>query len=256
MKIIFAFVLGGIIGSFLNVCIYRIPKNLSIVKPNSFCPVCKKPIDWFYNMPIISYIILAGKCRNCGKPISIRYLIVELITAILFLLLFLRFDFSLEFISAIILFCFLIVMAFIDFDRQLIFDRTTYPLAVIGLILSFFLPGRYIVGSLIGMLVGGLSLYMVGLLSLVFFKKEGMGFGDVKLAGAIGTFLGWKEVLASLILAFFIGAIVGIVLIILRKKGRKEYIPFGPFIALGGVLMTLWGNEIIKVVMPIFQIYE
>lgn len=253
---VFIFYFGAIIGSFLNVCIYRIPKECSLISPNSFCPNCKKPIKWLDNIPLISYIVLRGKCRSCKEKISIKYLIVELISAILFILLYKRFGISLEFLSNIILFSFLIVIAFIDLEHQLIFDITSFPLVAIGLIFSLILPERNIINSLIGMLVGSISLLIVGYLSIIFFKKEGMGLGDVKLAAGIGTFLGWKGVLLTLISSFFLGAIIGGILILLQKKKWGGYIPFGPFIALSNILVVLWSNEIINLVLPIFQIYE
>ncbi|MFH1825382.1 MAG: prepilin peptidase [Candidatus Firestonebacteria bacterium] len=252
---IFIFCFGAIIGSFLNVCIYRIPKECSLIFPNSFCPNCKKPIKWFDNIPLFSYIVLGGKCRNCKEKISIKYLTVELISAILFILLYEKFGISLEFLSNIILFSFLIVIAFIDLEHQLIFDITSFPLVIIGLVFSLILPERDIVHSLIGMLVGSVSLLIVGYLSIIFFKKEGMGLGDVKLAAGIGTFLGWKGVLLTLISSFFLGAIIGGILILLKKEKLGGYIPFGPFIALSNILVVLWGNEIMNLVLPIFQIY-
>ena len=252
---IFIFCLGAIIGSFLNVCIYRIPKDYSLIVPSSFCPNCKSPIKWFDNIPLISYIILGGKCRNCKEKISIRYLIVELINAILFVLLYKKFGLSLEFLSNIVLFSFLIVIAFIDLEYQLIFDITSFPLIGIGFIFSLILPGWSLINSLIGMLVGAVTLLIVGYLSIVFFKKEGMGLGDVKLAAGIGTFLGWKGVLLTLILSFFLGAIIGGILILLHKKKMSGYIPFGPFIALSNILVVFFNEKMFNIIMPIFRIY-
>lgn len=251
METVFFFVFGCIIGSFLNVCIYRIPKNGSLIKPNSFCPKCKTPIKWYDNIPLLSYLILRARCRKCKETISIRYFIIELITGILFTTLFLKFDISIDLFFNLILFSFLIVIAFIDLETQYIFNKTSIPLAVIGVIYGF-IKSDYI-NCLLGVAVGAGILFIIGLISKAIFKQEGMGLGDVFLAGAIGAFLGWRGVIAMLMLSFFIGALIGGILLLTKIKGRKDYIPFGPFIALSCILTVLYSEKMMCVLMPFFQ---
>jgi leader peptidase (prepilin peptidase) / N-methyltransferase len=255
--IIFAF--GLAFGSLANVCIYRIPREESIVTPPSHCPGCNKQIEWYDNIPLLSFLLLLGKCRHCKTKISWQYPIIEFITGILFTLVFIRYHFSSFFFLDLILIFYLVIISGIDFHTQLIPDVLSLPLAVVGLAVSFINPNLLIVSwklhvatfysfhmrvpfpviqlisSIIGLLAGGGLLYLIAWAS-----RGGMGGGDIKLAGAIGAFLGWENVLWSLGVAFLIGGIVALILLILGLKGRKDPVPFGPFIALGAVIVILF----------------
>lgn len=252
---VYVFVLGAVVGSFLNVCIARLPENRSLVKPGSRCPKCENPIRWYDNLPILSFLVLRGKCRNCGTPISLQYPAVELLTAVLFLLLMHRFTNITALMIYMIFTSSLVVVTFIDLKHYIIPDEISIPGAVVGLLLSI-LPAHLTDGqllshsfldSLIGCVLGGGLLYLTALFSLVVFKKEGMGGGDVKLLAMVGAFLGWKPVLITIVLGSVLGALVGVTLIALRLRGRKDYIPFGPYLALAALLSLVWGNRLLEV---------
>ena len=272
---IVVFIFGLIVGSFLNVCIYRIPMEQSIVVPRSHCPNCKTQIAWYDNIPLLSYLILGGKCRHCKTHISIRYFLVELFTGICFLLVHVIFkgpnfsSITYTFVAA----C-LIVITFIDLDHFIIPDVITIPGMIIGLLCSLILvyspqmptpfiaepgyfmvwSGKYLplVNSVIGLLFGGGILLLIAVIAKAIVKKDAMGGGDIKLLAFVGSFIGWKLVLLTLIFASFIGSIVGgIVLLQLRIKNRDtpitgHYIPFGPYLAMGTFLALLWGNTLIS----------
>ncbi|MBI4654853.1 MAG: prepilin peptidase [Nitrospirae bacterium] len=250
---IIVFIFGAIIGSFLNVCIYRIPKGLSIIKPSSYCPSCEKPIRFYDNIPIISYIGLRGRCRSCGSKVSINYLFVEFINAILYVAVVWKFgDYFLPYMLGYFLFVSsLIVITFIDFEYQIIPDRITLPGILISLILgSTVLPDPFfrseLLGfkpSLIGILAGGGVFYLVAVLGKAAFKKEAMGGGDIKMMAMVGGFLGWKGVLLTTFLGSLLGSIVGIILIAVKGKGFGSKIPFGPYLAIGSVLSLFFGQE-------------
>ncbi len=247
---IFLFCLGAAIGSFLNVCIYRLPRKESIVRPQSHCPHCKQKIAWYDNIPFLSYIFLKGHCRHCAQRISFRYFLGELLTASLFLLLFHYFGLSLFFWIYVALFSALIVVSFIDIAIREIPDEISLSGIVIGLILSAAFPQlqktalRYLAvsHSFLGMLAGGGSIYITGLIGNAIFKKESMGGGDVKLMAMIGTFIGWQLVLLTFFIAPFFGAIIGIALKI--RKG-ESLIPYGPFLSLAALISVIWGEQII-----------
>jgi leader peptidase (prepilin peptidase)/N-methyltransferase len=249
-----AFVLGAVVGSFLNVCISRLPENQSIVKPRSRCPKCEGPILWYDNLPIISFIILRAKCRHCGEPISYQYPAVELLTATLFVLLMHRFTNIPVLVIYAAFTCSLIVITFIDLEHYIIPDEISLSGIVIGLLVSLLpetitdgqLVTSSIVDSLIGCVVGGGLLYLTALFSLVAFKKEGMGGGDIKLMAMVGAFLGWKMALTTIVMGSVFGAFVGVGLILLRLKVRGDYIPFGPYLALGAFLSMMWGDQILR----------
>lgn len=241
----FVFLLGLCWGSFLNVLIYRIPRGESIVKPASHCPTCKisiRPID---NIPLISYLLLRGRCRFCQGRISFRYPAVEALTAIIFLLLYKRFGWDWQEFIYIPLASILIIIAFIDLEHYLIPDRLTYPAIGLGLPISL-LPGGVSLGeAVIGLVVGGGLIYLLTVLSPLLFGKEGMGGGDVKLAAVMGVYLGWEKTLIALFIASLLGSLVGISLILLKKKGRGDYIPFGPYLVAGTLVMLIWPDVII-----------
>src|SRR3989338_2853414 len=238
---IFIFLFGAAIGSFSNVCIYRLPKKLSIISPPSQCPNCGKSISPFDNIPIISFILLRGRCRYCQSPISWRYPIVELITGLIFLSLYLNFRISPQFFIYALLCTSLIIIAFIDLEHKIIPDIITLPGILIGLIISFIFSYTPLTHSIKGLLIGGGLFYLIAILSM-----GGMGGGDIKLIAMIGSFLGWEKVLLTIFLGSLSGSIIGIILIILRKKGRKDTIPFGPFLSLGTIVSIFFGNYLIS----------
>ncbi len=243
---ILIFILGLIVGSFNNVCIYRIPRNESIIYPASHCPKCRSSIKPIDNIPLLSYILLKGKCRNCGSKIPIQYPVVEFLTGIIYIFIFLIYGLTLQWLIYIILSSTLIIIAFIDLNEQIVPDIISLPGIVIGLILSFFVPYISFINSVLGVVVGGGIIFIIGLAGSVIFKKEAMGGGDVKLAAMIGAFLGWKYTIISLFLGFFLGALVGIFLILSKIKSREDMVPFGPFIALGSFITLLWGEKILS----------
>ena len=245
IEIILIFILGLIVGSFNNVCIYRIPRNESIVYPASHCPNCRtkiKPVD---NIPLLSYILLKGRCRNCKSKISIQYPIVELLTGLTYLIIYLIYGLSVQTLIYIILSSALIIIAFIDLNEQIVPDVISLPGIIIGFTLSFFVPYISFINSALGVVVGGGIILIIGLAGSVIFKKEAMGGGDVKLAAMIGAFLGWRYMVISLFLGFFLGALAGIFLILSKIKRKEDMVPFGPFIALGSIITLLCGEKII-----------
>ena len=240
------FILGLIVGSFSNVCIYRIPRNESIIYPASHCPKCRSKIKPVDNIPLLSFILLKGRCRNCKSKISIQYPVVELITGLIYLIIYLTYALSVQTLIYIILSSALIIIAFIDLNEQIVPDVISLPGIVIGFIISFFVPYISFINSALGVAVGGGIILIIGLGGSVIFKKEAMGGGDVKLAAMIGAFLGWRYIIISLFLGFFLGALAGIFLIISKIKSREDVVPFGPFIVLGSLITLLWGEKIIN----------
>ncbi len=251
MIYILIFIFGAIFGSFLNVCIYRIPRGESIIKPGSHCVKCGYALAWHENIPILSFIILGGRCRNCKRGISFVYPLVEIMTALLALIVFAFFGVTLKALILFILFSSLIVATFIDFQRNEIPDIITLPGILIGLSLSFFYPNLLsglkplasLFDSFLGVVVGGGSLYLMGFFGEIVFKKEAMGGGDIKLLSMIGSFLGWKLALLTFFIAPFFGSITGL---ILKIKEGKEIIPYGPYLSLAAFVSLLYGDEIIR----------
>ncbi len=248
----FSFLLGAVIGSFLNVCIYRIPAGESIVSPGSRCPHCGTPILWYQNIPIFSWLVLGGKCASCKGSISIRYPMVEALTGGLFALVFYRF--GIQWATPIYwLFCAaLVAITFIDLDHQIIPDVISLPGIPIGFLCSFALPWISWTDSLFGILLGGGSLFAVAAGYELLTKKEGMGGGDIKLLGMMGAFLGWQAVLPVIFLSSLIGSLVGVPLMLIKKADGKLAIPFGPFLALGALIYLFWGPELIRWYLSLF----
>lgn len=238
-----AFVFGAAIGSFLNVCIFRLPAKVSIIKPGSRCPHCLHPVRFYDNIPIISYIFLRGKCRDCGGGISWRYPLVELITAIFALLLFLKFGLTLKFFVFFIFIAVLIVITFIDLDHQIIPDVLSLPGIPIFFLAAIFLVKVPWLDALLGLLIGGGVLLTIALVYEFISKREGMGGGDIKLLAMIGGFLGWKSLLFILLFSSLFGAIVGLTFIIIKKQDMKYAVPFGPFLAAAVAAYIFWGEE-------------
>jgi leader peptidase (prepilin peptidase)/N-methyltransferase len=239
------FILGTILGSFFNVVIYRVPRGESIIRPASACPACGTRLRAWDNIPLLSYIVLGGRCRYCSKPISARYPTVELLSGVLPVLFFLSFGWSPAFFVYWGVSCVLVIVSFIDLDHLIIPDGFTIPGIAVGLVVA---PMAGLIGfweAVIGALVGGAALLIIGFLGELVFKKESMGMGDVKLAAMLGVFMGWRMLILSLFVAFFIGSVVGIVCLANKSKGWDSHLPFGPFIALGAVIALLWGEPIL-----------
>ena len=250
MQMVFVFLFAICIGSFLNVCIYRMGREQSIIAPASHCPSCNHPIRWHDNIPLLSYILLRGRCRDCRKPISFRYFLVELLTGVLFLMLYHRFGLSVSFFVFGAFVCGLIIATFVDIDFQIIPDEVSVGGLVMGLLASVIFPQvqqmpTHLLGlraSLLGIVVGGGTLWVLGLAGDFIFKKESMGGGDIKLLAMVGSFLGWQAALLSLPLASLFGAVVGI---IIKLRTKESVIAFGPYLALGALLCLFWMDRIL-----------
>lgn len=239
----FSFAVGLCVGSFVNVLIYRLPLGKSIIRPASACPGCGTAIRWYDNAPVLSYLLLRGRCRHCQGRISLRYPLVEMATALLSFSLFLRYGLSWTYFSYFILVSALVAVIFIDYDHQIIPDVITYPGIVLGFISSLLLPDITYRDSLLGILVGGGTLYLIGLAYLTLTKREGMGGGDIKLLAMIGAFLGWRAMPFTILVSAFLGLVVGITAMIKTGKDAKMAIPFGPFLSIGAILYLFCGES-------------
>lgn len=241
-------ILGLVFGSFVNVVIYRLPKGKSIVSPGSRCPRCDKDISWYDNIPLVSFLLLKGRCRYCKVKISSRYFVVELITGLIFLALYMKFGLTANLPIYILFFLSLLIMSFIDIDTYLISDVIVLPCIVLGVILSSAFPGMHynltkmgsFIYSIVGMLVGGGILVFLAIIGKLLFKKEAMGGGDIKLLAMIGAFLGWKCVFISIFFASLLGTVISFILIGLKKKKIDDYVPFGPYLGLGAVVSLFY----------------
>jgi leader peptidase (prepilin peptidase)/N-methyltransferase len=233
-------ILGLCIGSFLNVCIYRIPLNQSIVYPPSHCPNCRtrlKPLDL---IPVLSYFLSGRRCRYCGESIASRYAIVESLTAFLFVWCFSVFGWTGETVSACVFASFMVVITFIDYDHQLILDKVLIWFALAGVLIRYYLGSPLPLDMGLASLVGGGLLFAIALLS-----RGGMGGGDVKFSFVLGLWLGWPDILLALFLSFIIGGLAGVILLVTGLRGRKDMIPFGPFICMGAFFSLLYGRDIL-----------
>lgn len=240
------FVLGAVVGSFLNVVIYRMPLGQSIVLPPSACPSCGARLRARDNIPIVSYLLLRGRCRDCGCRISPRYVGVELLAAGLAVLLHRALGTSSAFFVYLALSYVLIVVAFIDLDVRIIPDRLTLPGIALGIVVAPLLGLTTLPESLLGVAVGGGSLYLVGMIGTLVLRKESMGGGDIKLAAMLGAFLGWKAVLLLLFMAFFMGAAVGTAALAVKGRDWDRSVPFGPFIALSALFAMAYGDSVLS----------
>lgn len=263
------FILGTIIGSFLNVCIVRLPQEKSVIFPSSHCPRCQKPIFWHDNIPLLSYLLLRGRCRFCKGKISFRYFIVELLTGIAFVLFYSYFGLDILLIPYFVMVCGFIVATFVDFEHRIIPDEVSLGGILAGLIFSLLIPSMHgfsLEGvpilifhlkslglSLLGILIGGGSIYAMGLLGDFLFKKESMGGGDVKFLAMVGAFLGWKLVLLTFFVSPFFGAFFGVI-----EKIRKNNstIAYGPFLALGAIVSLFWGEKILDFILGGYIFYS
>jgi leader peptidase (prepilin peptidase)/N-methyltransferase len=241
----YIFFVGLCIGSFLNVCIYRIPLGQSIVRPASACPQCRAAIAWYDNIPLVSYIILRGRCRGCKMRISIRYPLVELLCGLFAMITWMRFGFNATSLVYFLFIAALLVITFIDIDHRIIPDIITLPGIPAGFLLSFILPQITWRESLIGIVAGGGILLAIAWGYQFFTGKDGMGGGDIKLLAMIGAFLGWKGVFFTILASSFVGTVVGIALMVRAGKGMKMALPFGPFLAIGAILFIFFGPQLI-----------
>jgi leader peptidase (prepilin peptidase) / N-methyltransferase len=269
---VFIFAFGAIVGSFLNVVIHRVPNEESIVFPNSACPKCKQPIKPYDNLPILSWLILGGKCRNCKEKISPRYPAVELLTALLFVLVFWQIGFNLFLPVCLIFAAAMVALIFIDAEHMILPNVITYPLLIFALlarlIFPLFISAEYftdlqsapltyfqnypvwlvsLIGAVFGAALGGGSLWLVGAIWKRLRGVDAMGLGDVKMMFAVGAFLGWKLTFLSIFLGAFTGALAGIIVIYTQKeKDFQAQIPFGIFLGLGSIIALLFGEQMIS----------
>jgi len=239
------FIFGLCIGSFLNVCIYRLPQSKSIVHPRSMCPNCGAIIRFYDNIPILSYVALRGKCRHCKAPISLRYPIIEFMSGLFAAGVFIKYGITLE---AVIYYAFvaaLLVITFIDIDHQIIPDVITLPGIPIFFIASFALPDITVVESILGIFIGGGSLFLVAWLYHLLTRKEGMGGGDIKLLAMMGAIIGWQGVLFTIFVASAVGTVSGLLIMLKNRKTMRLAIPFGPFLAIGATAYIFLGPQLI-----------
>lgn len=249
IQLLFSLLFGLAVGSFLNVCIYRIPLKKSIITPPSGCTACGSRIKFYDNIPVLSYFILRGRCRDCGAPFSILYPAVELATGLISMALYTRFNvlnhslpqyfIFFTFVSA------LICISFIDLEHQIIPDVISIPGIIMGFLLSLFFHHLTWVDSLAGIAAGGGILLLVAVVFEALMKKEGMGGGDVKLLAMIGAWLGWKAVPFVILASSLTGSVLGIFALLLSGMGLRTKIPFGPFLAFGAILYIFFGKELI-----------
>jgi leader peptidase (prepilin peptidase)/N-methyltransferase len=251
--IILVAVFGLVWGSFLNVVIYRLPRGLSLIRPPSSCPHCGKHIKPYENIPVLSYLLLRGKCRNCKAKISPVYPLVEALTAICFLLVYSQYSLSPHFFVSCLFASALIVLGFIDYDHQILPDEVTLPGFVLALIYTFFRDDLSLVQALLGAGVGAGFLLLVYGAYYLLRKKEGLGMGDVTMMLLVGAFLGWKQTLLTLILASVGGAFVGIFFIIFKKKDLQHALPFGTFLAPAAFVAFLYGQKIIDAYLSLYK---
>jgi leader peptidase (prepilin peptidase)/N-methyltransferase len=237
--------LGLAVGSFLNVCIHRLPRGESLALPPSRCPACEYRLRWFDNLPVISYAVLAGRCRKCRRPISIRYPLVELTTMALFVMHGEVFGWSALLVPRLLFACAMIVLFAIDLEHHLLPNVITLPAIAIGLISSAVLPPG-IVDAVIGVVLGGGVLWLIGEAYFRYSGHEGMGGGDVKMLAMIGAFLGWKLVLVTLVLSSVAGSVIGLFVILIKRGGMKYALPYGTFLALGALVASLAGDHIVN----------
>lgn len=239
-------VLGLAIGSFLNVLIYRLPRDIKAAFDRSACPNCRKRIAFYDNIPVLSYLILLGKCRICNAPISPRYPIVEILNGALYLFFFYLDGLTPQLAMHCFLASSLVAIFFIDLEFQIIPDKITLPGMVIGLAGAFFVDSPGLLNAVVGLLVGGGSLLGVAYLGEWLFKKEAMGGGDIKMAAMMGAFVGWQKVLLIFMGGAVIGLIVSLIWMSLSKKVRRErLIPFGPFLAVAALFVVIYGDQLL-----------
>ena len=241
--------MGLVIGSFLNVCIYRIPLEESIIFPPSHCGICKNKLTPIDLIPVISYIFLKGRCRFCKEKISIRYPLIESLNAILYLIIYLKFGITIITLKYCVLVSLLIVIGMIDYDTQFVYLSTTIFGMIMGIlfiIIQYIMYKNGVFDLILGGIIGAL---IIG--SIVYITK-GMGEGDIEIAAVCGLFLGIKGVLLGLFLAVVIGGIIGIIILTLKLKKAKDKMAFGPFIAIGCLISMIWGSRLVEMYLTLF----
>ena len=251
-KIIVA-LFGLIWGSFLNVVIYRLPRGLSLASPPSTCPKCGRRIKPYDNIPVLSFLLLGGRCRGCGVGISFLYPAVEILTAASFVVLYGRFSLSFQWLTACIFSCCLIALCFIDLFHQILPDEITLPGLVLALVYAVFRPDMTLRQSLVGAVSGAGFLLAVYGAYLIVRKKEGLGLGDVTMMLFVGAYLGWRGSALTLVLASFAGALVGVFLIVVRKRDAQYALPFGTFLAPAAFIALVWGDRILRAYFSLYR---
>jgi leader peptidase (prepilin peptidase)/N-methyltransferase len=247
------FVFGAIIGSFLTVCIYRLPREQSVITPRSACPECGRTIRWYDNVPVLSFMLLGGRCRNCRASIPYRYPLVELVNGVGYVAILWGFGWGWPTLVYGLFFSALLTVTLIDLDHLMIPDVITLPGIVLGVVCSWWVLPVGLLNSLIGVIVGGGVLLAMAWISPFLFGKEGLGGGDIKLLAMVGAFLGWQLALTTLMIASILGALVGVGLLSVSAMKRGQYLPFGPFLSLGAVLSLLFGHEILMWYLGVIQ---
>jgi len=244
-----SFVFGAVVGSFLNVCIYRLPKGISLIKPDSFCPSCKNSVKWYHNIPVLSYVFLRGRCAYCHQKISFEYPLIEMVSGIITTLFFYKWNYDPLWLMFSLITCYLlIVVSVIDLKTMLISDFFSYSIAILGLISSQFNPNFHgdwhhrLVYSLSGIIAGAGFIWILSFFGKIIYKKDAVGDGDMFLLGSIGSFMGYAGLFSVVIIASFLGSIYGITLILTKKADRVSYMPFGPFLSIGCIvnLYNFW----------------
>lgn len=244
--------LGLAWGSFFNVCIYRLPRRESLVRPKSRCPSCGRPLAWYDNVPLVGYVVLGGRCRWCRAPISWQYPAVEALTAALFAANYLQFGWGLLLLARLIFTGALIILFVIDLHHRILPNVITVPGIVVGFIFSLFVPPGWR-DSLIGILVGGGVLLVVAELYYRVRREEGLGMGDVKMLAMIGAFLGWQLTLLTLFLSSLAGSLIGLLMIVTRRGGLKYALPYGTFLAMAAVAASLAGSEMVEWYLSLYK---
>lgn len=243
---IFFFVLGLVFGNFLNVVIGRLPNHESLISPSSHCPKCGHPVRFYDNIPVISYLILKGQCRDCKNRISIQYPLVELLTGFIFIGLYHVYSLSWEFLGFSILALFLITIAVIDLHSKLILNKLTIPAFLFGILFITVFQFETLLNHVLAALAAGGFLFLLAWIGKLCFKKDSMGMGDVKLMMVTGIFMGFPHVFLGLLIGIYIAAIIILAGLLLKKIKLGDQIPFGPFIALGTLVYLLWGDTLIQ----------
>ncbi len=245
MPELFIFLIGLLIGSFLNTCIYRLPLDQSVITPSSHCDTCHTKLEPRDLIPIISFFLLKGRCRYCQAELPLRYVFVEVLTGLVFLWCYLVLGFTVHLVVALLFSSFMVVITFIDYDHRLILNKVLLWLAGTGAMINLITGTVSVSDMVVGCLVGGGVLMALTLGTLVLTGHTGMGMGDVKFMAVLGLWLGTKLVLLTMVLSFLLGGFGGMLLLALKIKSRKDVIPFGPYIVIGAWVAFLYGNEII-----------
>lgn len=244
ITIAFLAAMGLAVGSFLNVCIHRLPRRESLMFPPSHCPICDRHLAWFENLPVVSWLVLKGRCRTCGTRISVQYPLVEATTAVVFVGGYFIYGWTPLLAARLLFACAMIVLFVIDLHHRILPNVITLPGSVVGLALSLFLPPGWR-SSLIGLIAGGGLLFIISEAYYRVRGHEGLGMGDVKMLAMIGAFLGWPLMLVTLIFASFAGSLVGIGLLTSGKGGMKAALPFGTFLAVGALVAAVAGDSLL-----------